>query len=210
MIRSLIRSALTYLGKTEDTFLAIGIGCLTSASLRPLITLHNKKEALADRSYAAKRECINGFVAFTCVLTFSEVFKRLGNWVFTPAFKHLPHDARMEKLRAMSILSGAVGTAVSNLAIPNIGNMLIGPVDKLFGKKPNTSIPTSKAVTLTPQPLPQPLHGNTQVNLLSQPPAPTSIYTGEPIITKLKAPVVPTSASPLTVSMPTSQGGLRL
>ncbi|MFM7469008.1 MAG: hypothetical protein ACKO37_05880 [Vampirovibrionales bacterium] len=190
-MRAFIRSALAHLGKTEDTFLAIGVGCLTSATLRPLITLHNKKEAPTDRAYAAKRECINGFVAFSCVLTFSEVFKRLGHHLFAPAFQHLPHEARLEKLRAMSILSGAVGTAVSNLAIPNIGNLLIGPVDRLFGKK--SSPPLAKVPSAALNVVSTPRQANIQ--LLSRPTDSTLVpaIPFTPLTTTLSTSSVPSN-----------------
>ncbi len=164
---SLIKRTIEHLGRSEDALLPIMLMCVANGTLKPLITLSNKKEPPERKIYAAKREFLNELVALPVCAAFALGFRQMG--------AKLLAGASADKLSLLqNTVFSALGVISANFAVPTLASAIFHPIDKLTApmlkrfQKPTRETPSAP---LLKPPLSAPQFGHKPKTLI-QPPYP--------------------------------------
>lgn len=127
------KAGIAWLGRSEDCLPMVALTCLADAFIKPFITLNNPNKSWDERYYAAKRETIHHINALPNVFVFSYAFKKLGEAIVKPAFRHLPGvSANASTKLLMDTAFSSFGVIAANFWLPVMDNMIIHPIERFL------------------------------------------------------------------------------
>lgn len=119
-LSALIKKGITKLGSSPDPIFTIVALCTFNMTLRPLITLSDKKQPKSKRIYAAMREFATELIALpTCV-----IFARGTAGFMAKKF------ARPENIKSVKNVFSLLGLVAANFLIPIITTKTLHPAMK--------------------------------------------------------------------------------
>jgi hypothetical protein len=113
----------------------IALQCVCNASIRPMITLSNKKESPERKRYAALRESMTEFTAVPVVVGLGFVFKK---WLSPFLYEKNSPEINKDVIQKISMVSGV---SAGNLMIPFVATAVIGSLFKAFPGMSSKKLP---------------------------------------------------------------------